>query len=391
MNQRILNKILSIAAAFTCAAFFTSCEQSPAVEPEAISHVLLVYLGGDNNLSGESYAKLEALGQGWGARPGGRLLVYHDPSDAAPQLLELSRNDQGNPAVEVIRRYEESDSADGEVFASVINEVRKLYPSPGYGLLVFSHASGWLPEGTLSAPKSGAKSVLSDGNRQMALADFAAAIPDGAFDYIVFEACFMAGIEVAYELKDKTGYILASSAEIVSPGFTDVYPRALGFLFEGETGLRAFAAEAFAYFNGQSGYMQSATFSVIKTSELGALASFIRENAAPEAARDINSIQHFDRYPAYRLFFDFEDYHAGLMADEKHRQELHGLVGKAGVWKASTPEFMPGFDGFAIGRHSGLTAYIPQERFPFLNAEYGKLAWSRAARKETEASKTHIK
>ncbi|WP_242052345.1 clostripain-related cysteine peptidase [Dysgonomonas sp. GY75] len=369
-----------ITGLLLCAMFLYGCAKD-GDDAVATRHVLLVYLAGDNNLSVESYAKLAALGQGWDARPGGKLLVYHDPSDAAPRLLELCRCEKGNPTVREIRRYEEYDSADSGVFASVIDEVRRLYPSPGYGLLVFSHASGWLPGGTLTAPKSGVKSVLSDGNGQMALADFASAIPDGAFDYIVFEACFMAGIEVAFELKDKTGYILASSAEIVSPGFTDVYPQALGLLYEGEAGLRSFAGAAFGYFNGQSGYMRSATLSVIRTPELEALASFIRDNATEGDARDINGIQHFDRYPAYRLFFDFEDYYAGLLADEQQRQDLHGLIGQAVVWKASTPEFMPGFDGFVIGRHSGLTTYIPQEKFPFLNAEYGKLAWSLAIRK----------
>ncbi|GAB6009997.1 clostripain-related cysteine peptidase [Dysgonomonas reticulitermitis] len=357
-----------------CLVFCLSCEKD---EPVATRHVLLVYLGGDNNLSGESYAKLEALGQGWDARDGGKLLVFHDPSDAAPRLLELSRSDTGNPTVQVIHQYDEADSADSGVFASVIEEARRLYPSAGYGLLVFSHASGWLPAGTLENPKSGAKSVIADGGSWMNIIDFAAAIPDGAFDYIVFEACFMAGIEVAFELKDKTGYILASSAEIVSPGFTYIYPRSLGNLFEGEQGLRAFAGKAFDYFDGQSGVLRSATFSVIKTSELEPLASFIRENATPGTARGISGIQHFDRYPAYRLFFDFGDYYAGLMDGEPRRQHLHELIGKAVVWKASTPDFMLSYHGFAIARHSGLTTYIPQERFPFLNREYGKLAWSK--------------
>ncbi|MFC4677002.1 hypothetical protein ACFO6W_25300, partial [Dysgonomonas termitidis] len=70
-----------------CATLLSGCSKDMA-GPVATQHVLLVYLGGDNNLSGESYAKLEALKKGWDARPGGRLLVYHDAADAAPQLLE---------------------------------------------------------------------------------------------------------------------------------------------------------------------------------------------------------------------------------------------------------------------------------------------------------------
>lgn len=86
--------------------------------------------------------------------------------------------------------------------------------SPSYGFIVFSHASGWLPQGTLTSPLS----IIMDKKQEMELSDFAQAIPDKTFNYIIFEAYFMSRIEVAYELKKKSDYILASLAEILSPG-----------------------------------------------------------------------------------------------------------------------------------------------------------------------------
>lgn len=67
---------------------------------------------------------------------------------------------------------------------------------------------------------------------EMELDEFAAAIPDGTLDFIIFEACLMAGVEVAYALRGKAEYLLASPAEIISPGFTPVYPEALGYLLD---------------------------------------------------------------------------------------------------------------------------------------------------------------
>ena len=55
----------------------------------------------------------------------------------------------------------------------------------------------------------------------MELADFASALPlpnHRKWDFILFEGCYMGSVEVAYELKDKTEAIIASSTEIVSPG-----------------------------------------------------------------------------------------------------------------------------------------------------------------------------
>lgn len=37
----------------------------------------------------------------------------------------------------------------------------------------------------------------------MEVSNLAKVIPYMSFEYIIFEACYMAGIEIAYELKDK--------------------------------------------------------------------------------------------------------------------------------------------------------------------------------------------
>lgn len=96
----------------------------------------------------------------------------------------------------------------------VINDVTRLYPAKSYGLIVFSHGSGWLPPHTLV---NGSRSIIIDNDNEMEITDFAMALPDHLFEFIIFEACNMAGIEVAYELRNKAAYIMASSAPVVSP------------------------------------------------------------------------------------------------------------------------------------------------------------------------------
>lgn len=43
---------------------------------------------------------------------------------------------------QVLKTYEEMDSADPEVLKEVLNEMQELYPSDSYGLILGSHASG---------------------------------------------------------------------------------------------------------------------------------------------------------------------------------------------------------------------------------------------------------
>jgi hypothetical protein len=353
--------------------FLVACERDSETAPPVTDRVVLVYLGGDNNLSGETYQKKEALKQGWNPSLRGRLLVYSDPSDDVPKLLEIGSDKQGATTETVVRTYNESNSADATVFASVVSEVKAVYPASSYGLVLFSHGSGWLPEGTLAKSRS----VAIDQGKEMDLIDFAAAIPDHTFDFIVFEACFTAGIEMAYELKDKTDYILASSAEVLSPGFYGIYEDALAYLFSPKADLKAFARKAFDYFDNQSGDYRSATFSIVQTDRLQSLADWVKNARVDLSKNNTSEVQHFDRN-THHLFFDFLDsYRQTLTAAQS--AELERLIGECVIYKAATPWFMLQQNGgFVVKAHSGLTTYIRQKRFPFLNDGYDKLAWAKA-------------
>ncbi|MDR1718294.1 MAG: hypothetical protein LBS20_20865 [Prevotella sp.] len=363
------SKIFKSAIIILTAILSVSCIYDEDIHP--VNRVILVYLGGDNSLSDEVYEKIEVIRVGWDKENKGKLLIYNDPSGASPQLIEICTCHKENPIKEIIHTYDEENSADSKVFGRVINEVRTIYPASSYGLILFSHASGWLPQETLKNPKS----ILIDNKREMDVTDFADAIPENYFDFIIFEACFMAGIEVAYELKDKADYILVSSAEIVSPGFTEIYKQsAISYLYESPADLKGFAQSAFNYFNSQSGFLNSATLSIIKTSELDALGNIIKKNYNRDNTVDINTIQHFDRY-TYHLFFDFEDYFSSYLQTDMQRQELSEAINSCIIYKAATFLFMDGYNGFEIKKHSGLTTYIQQEQFPYLNTEYQKLKW----------------
>ncbi|PXV65841.1 cysteine peptidase C11 family protein [Dysgonomonas alginatilytica] len=375
-----MNKIIKIALTAFLGIFLLSCEKDDDnyTDSTATNHVILVYLGGDNNLSSETYQKIEAIREGWQGGSGKKLLIYTDPADTNPSLIEIVK-ENGQNIKKIIRNYDEENSASKEVLSRVIGEVTSLYPSPSYGFVVFSHASGWLPQSTLTSPRS----IIMDKKQEMELSDFAQAIPDNTFDYIIFEACFMTGIEVAYELKDKADYILASSAEILSPGFTYIYPKSINHLSGSLSGLQAFGEDAFIWFDNKAGYMRSATFSIIRTSQLDPLANWIKNNCDQAKQVNISEIQHFDRY-SYRLFFDFEDYYASLLKTDNQKSELSTLISNCVVWKNATPAFMKDYNGFDIKKHSGLTTYIPQKKYSFLNEEYKKLKWYKSSAFESD-------
>lgn len=370
----------NICSTFSCIAvlvfllwLLVGCSKKEDEDPIKIAHVLLVYLAVDNDLSGESYSKLEAIRRGWKSQEDTRILVYQDARGAAPRLMEITENN----SIKVIESYESENSANPAVFGRVITNAKAMYPQAGFNLLVFSHASGWLPKNMLATPRAvlQTRTILADGNDSMELTDFAAAIPDHAFDYIIFEACFMAGIEVAYQLKNKANYIAASSAEILSPGFEIIYSQHINELVYGAP--EKFMQAAFNYFNNKSEWERSATFSIIRTGNLEALANYIKSNCDFAQQIPIAAIQYFDRN-SYRLFGDFQDYYSRLLNTDQQRLYLQQLIDDVVVWKVATPDFMLAYSGFVINKHSGMTTYIMQDRYPVLNRDYTITDWYKA-------------
>lgn len=367
-------------------------------EPECPTRTVLVYLAGDNNLSSEISATVEAIRRGW-RYSGNRCLIYIDTYDAPPKLLSVRGGCKVTPEpyIETVAEYTEENSASAQVFGRVVREVIASYPADSYGLVFASHATGWLPEGTLSNPSRSSRTIGQDTNpgimqgSEIELEDFAAALPDGAFNFIAFETCLMAGVEVAYELRNKTDYIVASSAEMFSFGFVPIYRSSIMSLMDTslplERGLIAFASSYRDYMFSQSGEHRSLTLGVIKTSGMDHLAGLTRHvfrEAAQGKFVDIEGLQHFDRPGTYGdsprspRYFDFLDYMERAATPLRYAA-IEAQVDKMVVWKASTAGFLLGQrGGFEIKRHGGMTTYVSQSHFEKLNESYSRTAWFQA-------------
>lgn len=371
-RRSILIKIISIILIIP--PLLSSCLKEEADNRQLLpERTILFYMAGDNGLSEETQEKVDALVSAWNIADENRLLVFQDKGgENAPRLLEIKAGSNGKGMIELLEEYKDGNSATTKVFARVLNDMVRHCPSSDYGLVLFSHSSGWFPTGTFAQPRS----VVTDGDTEFELIDFARTIPNGQFRFIIFESCLMAGAEVVYELKDKTDYIFASSAEILSPGFTPLYGKMLECLYKFTPDLTAFASEYYDYCNGLSGDNRSATVSVISTAGLAPLKSLLaRAESHVEhwewVERD--GIQHFDRRAKDYLFYDLEGYIKSIGTQEEIN-ELAGILEGTVLYKAATDEFMPGDPyGFSIKQHCGLTIYIPVAKFKELNTQRNRL------------------
>jgi hypothetical protein len=211
----------------------------------------------------------------------------------------------------------------------------------------------------------------------------------------------MADVMSMYELRNKAGYVLASSAEIVSPGFggsdeltTEIYKKEIMRLYDTKNDIKSVVSGfAQSYYDHiaaipENNVYCSATLSLIKTDGMEALASAtkaaLQGALIDETTVDIDLVQRFDRpreliKNGYRnsRYFDFAHV-IEQIASESHVEAFNSQLDKTVVWKAATKRFLPENDGFFIEHHSGLTTYILQDVYPYLNSVFEASSWYKA-------------
>lgn len=124
--------------------------------------------------------------------------------------------------------------------------------------------------------------------------------------------------------------------------------------------------------------MCSATVSVFKMSALEpwvALSRTLLENINGEQQVDLEQIQRFG-YGKNKLYFDLGDYIKALHPERF--DEFTKMVNDCVIYKAHTPGYYSAgtYSYSAIEAYSGLTIYIPQTEFPYINSVYRRLKWT---------------
>lgn len=395
---------------------------------EETRNVLLLYSAGYNSISSYLEDDIQDLMKGdlpSNSRKKDVLLVYShhlvrknaysEPNP--PVLMRIYKGYGGEVVTDTLVRYPASvHSADPAQLNAVLTYVKENFSAKTYGMIFSSHATGYLPAGYYSNSKDyvydqssvmmgrqgyrkshrgvpyvepehdpslpmvksiGQDQVGTPGNYlsfEIQLEDFAEALPM-YMDYILFDACLMGGVEVAYELAGRCGLVGFSQTEVLAEGF-DYKAIPTHLLNGGTPDPQAVCEDYFQQYAVQSGVNQSATISLVDCSAMEPLAvkcaELFEKYRAEITSLNPDKVQRYYR-GNYHWFYDMVDIVAEAGADDEEIMALNEAVDACVRYRKATPSFM---GSFAIKDYSGLSMYLPCNGSDELDKYYKTLKWN---------------
>ncbi len=406
-------------------SIFTSCkdEDKEPVPPtdNTISRVVFVYMVAENDLSSSDLAfdtddiKEMLLGRTY-MSDNDRLIIYFDNAQQGtlPCFYEISNRTQAydiNSLTPVYTYHTDFNSASATTFDMAMKYVYDHYPADSYGIVLWSHGSGWIPYHA-NETKTRAFGVDTGNNsygswgEQMNINDMATVLKKYSnIDFLLFDACFMQSIEVAYELKDVTRYILASPTETPGPGapYNFICKPMFSDKLHMDNIMMAYYNQ---YIHHPEGY--GVLLSVIDCAKLESFAQVhsrlfhkYKDNATKELLDNTLNYFNFDLWHGYSEMpdcYDMKGVMQQIITDPEDWLEWHTAFKRAVPHSIATDWWYSDYDYFYMlyvanseegglmltdqEQYGGISMYIEQDKYknyPFYQ-DYLQTTWAKATR-----------
>ena len=155
-------------------------------------------------------------------------------------------------------------------------------------------------------------------------------------EYILFDDCYMSSVEVAYDLKDVTDYLIGSTSEVMAYGM----PYAeIGQYLIGKVDYEGICDGFYSFYSNYS-EMPCGTIAVTDCSELDNLAAIMKEinHQYTFDSSLTSSLQRLDGYNPV-IFFDYGDYVSKLCPDKTLVAQFNEQLNRTVPFKRNTEYF----------------------------------------------------
>ena len=392
----------------------TAChhdKDKPEVHDYTLARTVLVYMVAENSLS--PYATYsssnspsdidEMLAAKTSLTKNDHLVIYLD-NVGEPRIYDITNKTKATKFSELKPAYtfpKEVNSASPDVLAEVLTYVEKHYPADVYGLIGWSHGSAWVSstyEGDKKAPRrsfgldNGQNNYLNIGH-QMNIDEMAAALATfPKFEFILFDACFMQSVEVAYELRHCAKYLIGSPAEIPAPGAP--YHEIVPVMFD-DTKTAPHIAQSYYEYYASSYY--GSLMSVVDCTELEGFAA-VTHRMIEQHRNDLLNLSYGDRLnyfsydwvgykSTYPDFYDMQGLMQAVLTEEEYSEwkaafdKMCVAAYHSSSWYSAYP-VSKGGNHWTVNeeQYCGLSMFVPLDKYKYgavnFSADYQNTSWA---------------
>ena len=328
-----------------------SCSEEGIEVDEVNKQTIFVYMPWSGSANDEglyscflaNLDSIEAVIKNKGGLDKSRLVVFLSESSSSSKLYEVVYDKHQGLSHKMLKEYSGHDYTTTEGLTRIFNDVQGVAYALNYALIAGGHGTGW--------------TGVNDWQ-------------DYPKQYILFDDCYMANVEVAYELRDVTNFLLASTSEVFDEGMP--YAKMWTYLATPTPNYSSAVSAFKSYLDNYKAPEGSSPFSVDPTGTLAAIDCRQMDNLAA-VMRQVN--EHYTLDEALLLdlqvldgfddpiFYDMGHYVETLCTDPYLLEKFEAQLTKTVVSKTATSRLyshiyrIPKF--IEVNTFSGLTISDP--------------------------------
>lgn len=335
---------------------------------------IFMYLPWSNNLTSNFYQNISDLESviEKNILKNERVIVFMCTEATEATLFELVY-ENGKSVRKTYKQYTDPVYTTAEGITSILNDVRECTPAQRYSMIIGCHGMGWIP---VSNAQSRSNLCVNKKHweyenvpmtryfgglypqYQTDITTLAQGISNAGLkmEYILFDDCYMSTVEVAYDLKNVTNHLIASTCEIMAYGMP--YAK-IGQYLIGEINYEKICNGFDDFYSNYE--MPCGTIAVTDCAELDHLAAIMKDiNSQYTFDTTLTgSLQRLDGYSPV-IFFDCGDYVSKLCSNQELLAQFNEQLNRTVPFKRNTDYFYSMSRGkVKIETFSGITISDP--------------------------------
>lgn len=364
-------KLLKLAFISLLMLCFSACQEEDPImppEPQTAEKTIFVFMPYSNNLYSFLHANINDMKAAIVRNKGldnTRLIVFIAKDKKQSALIDI-RYKKGVCTQDTLEKYSSPTYLTTNGRVELFNKVKKYAPANRYAMIVGCHAMGWIPSSTVFNRNTLRYFGGLEKEYKIDIDDFATSIKAAGMkmQFIMFDDCYMSSMEVAYDLKDVTDYIIASTSEVMAYGMP--YQNIYQHLMSAQPDYNAVCKDFYDFYSNSG--TPYGTIGVTDCRYIDEMATMMKSINTTHTfdTNQLNNVQDLDGETfTPTIFFDFGDYVRNLCTnDNSTYEQFNAVLQRLVPYKANTNYIFSGDMQIAtkVNRFSGITISDPSTR-----------------------------